>query len=248
MPEKLKLALVGCGAISEWHRMAIRNVDEIEITAVVDVDRESNLAWNRTRWGQRAGWETQDHYGYRWGGGHAQTVGNLAKFADTFLRPWTSGRYDLNILELSPGAGRFSSELLRYASRMTLVDMSPDCIEVCRERFRYLPTTINYQVNDGTSLTVVDDVPFDLIACFDSMVHMHPTVIEGYVHQMAELVRSDGVLWLDHSGKGETESGHRSAMTPDSMREIAARAGLTVVDQTFRNGWDCVSVLRPHVG
>ena len=39
MPEKLKLALVGCGAISEWHRMAIRNVPELEITAAVDVDR-----------------------------------------------------------------------------------------------------------------------------------------------------------------------------------------------------------------
>ncbi len=39
MPEKLKLALVGCGAISEWHRMAIRNLPEIEVTATVDVDR-----------------------------------------------------------------------------------------------------------------------------------------------------------------------------------------------------------------
>jgi len=37
-------------------------------------------------------------------------------------------------------------------------------------------------------------------------------------------------------------------MTPDSMREIAARAGLQVVDQTFRNGWDCVSVLKPDGG
>ena len=39
MPEKLTLALVGCGAISEWHRVAIRNVPELEITAAVDVDR-----------------------------------------------------------------------------------------------------------------------------------------------------------------------------------------------------------------
>jgi predicted dehydrogenase len=39
MPDKLTLALVGCGAISEWHRMAIRAVPELEITAAVDVDR-----------------------------------------------------------------------------------------------------------------------------------------------------------------------------------------------------------------
>ena len=38
MPTILKLALVGCGAISEWHRMAIEHVPEIEITAAIDVD------------------------------------------------------------------------------------------------------------------------------------------------------------------------------------------------------------------
>ena len=38
MPANLKLALVGCGAISDWHRRAIRTVDRIEITTTVDVD------------------------------------------------------------------------------------------------------------------------------------------------------------------------------------------------------------------
>jgi UDP-N-acetyl-2-amino-2-deoxyglucuronate dehydrogenase len=38
MAEKLSLALVGCGAISAWHRNAIANIPEIEITACVDVD------------------------------------------------------------------------------------------------------------------------------------------------------------------------------------------------------------------
>jgi predicted dehydrogenase len=36
--ERLRLALVGCGAISEWHRRAIARVPEIEIAACVDVD------------------------------------------------------------------------------------------------------------------------------------------------------------------------------------------------------------------
>lgn len=39
MADKLRLALVGCGAICDWHRMGIRAVPEIEITATVDVDR-----------------------------------------------------------------------------------------------------------------------------------------------------------------------------------------------------------------
>ena len=40
MGDTLRLALVGCGAISEWHRLGLREVPEIEITAVVDVDRQ----------------------------------------------------------------------------------------------------------------------------------------------------------------------------------------------------------------
>jgi UDP-N-acetyl-2-amino-2-deoxyglucuronate dehydrogenase len=36
----LRLALVGCGAISRWHRRAISEVDEVEIAACVDVDGE----------------------------------------------------------------------------------------------------------------------------------------------------------------------------------------------------------------
>ena len=39
MADKLRLALVGCGAISDWHRIGIRAVPEIEIAAAVDVDR-----------------------------------------------------------------------------------------------------------------------------------------------------------------------------------------------------------------
>jgi hypothetical protein len=39
MSQRLRLALVGCGAISEWHRRALAKVPEIEITACVDPDR-----------------------------------------------------------------------------------------------------------------------------------------------------------------------------------------------------------------
>ncbi len=38
MAETLKLALVGCGAIADWHEQAIREVPEVEISAAIDVD------------------------------------------------------------------------------------------------------------------------------------------------------------------------------------------------------------------
>ncbi|MFP6656327.1 MAG: Gfo/Idh/MocA family oxidoreductase [Myxococcota bacterium] len=38
MAETLKLALVGCGAIAQWHEQAIRKVGTVDITAAIDID------------------------------------------------------------------------------------------------------------------------------------------------------------------------------------------------------------------
>ena len=205
---------------------------------------EDNLAFNRKRWGELKAWQGKDQYGYRWGGGYQQNVGQIAEFADRMLRPHTGGRYDLNILELSPGGGRFTAELIRFASRIDLLDMNAACLDICRERLKFYPIEVRYFQNDGQSCDMLDRSDYDLIACYDSMVHMHPDIIEGYVTQLGRRLASGGVMWLDHSGKGARDSGHRTDMTPERMASFAAKAGLQVVSQEFRNASDCISVLR----
>lgn len=209
-----------------------------------DRDIESNIAWNTQRWGQHVGWREHDQYGYRWGRGVQQTVGSVAKLADDFLAPHLEGRYDLRVLEIAPGAGRFTAELIRRAREMCLVDLVPSALDVCRERFRYYPTPITYAVNDGQSLDVVPGGEWDLVASYDSMVHMHPDVIAGYVDSAADRLAVGGLLWFDTSGNGEREPGHRTDMTAERMVELAEKAGLDVLAQHFRNDWDCISVLR----
>lgn len=212
---------------------------------VVDSDPTSNLEWNRQRWGQAEGWRSHDQFGYRWGGGFQQTVGSLARFADERFRPFTNGRYDLNILEIAPGGGRFTAELARYAASLCLIDLNEAALDVCRQRFSYLPTPIDYVVGNGTSFDGVPDGPvWEAVVCYDSMVHMHPDVIAGYIQALPTVLAVGGFAWLDHSGKGARPQGHRTAMTDALMREFAAEAGLEVVSQRFRNSWDCVSVLR----
>lgn len=212
---------------------------------VVDADPASNLEWNRQRWGQAEGWSSYDRFGYRWSGGVQQTVGALARFTDEQFRPFTGGRYDLRILEIAPGAGRFTAELIRYASELCLLDLNEAALDVCRQRFSYFPTPITYVVGSGTSFEGVPrDAAWDAVVSYDSMVHMHPDVIAGYVSALPSILAPGGFAWLDHSGKGQRASGHRSAMTDALMRQLATDAGLEVVSQRFRNDWDCISVLR----
>lgn len=206
-------------------------------------DAGSNIAWNRDRWGKEEIWRGTDAYGYRWGGGHQQANYDMTLVAEKWFLPHLDGRRDLKTLELAPGAGRFTVELVRASRSLHLVDMNASCIEICKDRFKYYPN-ISYYVNDGRSCAVVPDSDFDLIASYDSMVHMLPEIIEGYVKDFAQKLKSSGLLWLDHSGRGEKTVGHRTAMTDQMMRAFAERYGLTVIAQHFRNDHDCISVLQ----
>jgi len=208
------------------------------------MNAEANLEFNKKRWGNYEDWLGKDQYGYRWGNGLQQPNGAIANFADRYLRPHMGDRYDHKILELSPGAGRFTAELIRYAREIHFLDMNEACLEICEERFKYHPLPKKFYKNDGQDCSMIASTDFDFIASYDSMVHMHPEVIEGYVTQLAQRLKIGGLMWCDTSGKGAAEKGHRTDMTAEAMASIAGKYSLEVVSQKFRNDHDCVSVFR----
>jgi hypothetical protein len=83
-----------------------------------------------------------------------------------------------------------------------VVDLSPQCIERCRERFRQVEN-IDYHVNDGSSLEMVADDSIDFAFSFDSLVHAEKEVIQAYLQQLAKKLRRNGVGFLHHSNLGE---------------------------------------------
>jgi cyclopropane fatty-acyl-phospholipid synthase-like methyltransferase len=224
---------------------------------VLSEKAERNLDENRRRWGERASWEGDLQYGLKWSDQtHCRVV------ADAYLHPFlpkravgddeTAGEA-FDVLEIAPGAGRFSLELLRIARSLTFVDLSAACIELCRQRFRSLPNA-RFFVNDGSSLGMLEDEAFDLIASWDSFVHIDREVIALYVEQFPAKLRRGGLAWIHHAAHGRTEEGWRSDMTAALMREYAERNGLLVRAQIFRSLVrepaarydDCVSILvRP---
>lgn len=206
-------------------------------------DANLNIKYNRDRWGSESKWLNLDNYGYSWDGGNSHTLSSIAKLSDEYLKPYLNNQYNLNILELSPGGGRFTYELLRYAHSIDLVDMNEVCLSLCKKRYSNLTTPMQFYQNDGQSLSCLSGKKYDLIACFDSMVHMHPDIVEGYIKQFAKLINEGGIIWLDHSGKGEKDIGHRTDMTDLKITEIAMKNGLSVIAQHFRNSHDCISVL-----
>jgi SAM-dependent methyltransferase len=106
---------------------------------------------------------------------------------------------------------------------------------------------MRFFLNDSQSTEMLDRNDYDLIACFDSAVHMHPEIIRGYVNSLGRRLKQGGILWIDHSGKGPREMGHRTDMTPEKMAGFASEAGLVVLGQPFRNGHDCISIMSKTI-
>jgi len=54
------------------------------------------------------------------------------------------------ILEIAPGGGRITAHLVDWCERLHLVDIAPEALSACRERFRDR-RGIAYHLGDGRS-------------------------------------------------------------------------------------------------
>ena len=162
------------------------------------------------------------------------------------------------VLELAPGHGRWTESLATRASRLILVDLSPACLEFCRQRFADR-THLDYRQGDGSSLP--DDLTgqIDVVWSFDSVVHIAPADIQSYLQHIQRVLKSGGVAVLHHAnrrhstlrlagirhwgprftylyrllsiGNEERIDGWRSPVSERLMRRMARKAGPEVIDQ-----------------
>ena len=106
------------------------------------------------------------------------------------------------ILEIGPGFGRFTSYLLDHCGSLVLVDLAETCIRACEARFG-LKDNIEYHVNDGKSLHMLDDSSIDFAFSLDSLVHAEDDVIRAYVDGLARKLSTNGIAFLHHSNLAE---------------------------------------------
>lgn len=158
-----------------------------------------DVEWNRRVWNEKHPW---DYDGDEWSG--------MARFCrqpyedwkaalvEEFLTPRLSTTAD--VLEVAPGHGRFSEYITARARTTTLVDLSPTCLDKCRQRFGERPE-IRYILTDGRSLPGVEDGTIDFIWSFDSFVHMEAPVISAYLNEFARVLRPRGIFTIHHAAK-----------------------------------------------
>jgi len=105
------------------------------------------------------------------------------------------------ILEIAPGFGRWTNFLKDMCKKLIVVDLVEECIEACRRRFS-MCDNISYHVNDGKSLSMVQDGTVDFAFSFDSLVHADRDVIRAYLSELRLKLKRDGIAFIHHSNLG----------------------------------------------
>jgi ubiquinone/menaquinone biosynthesis C-methylase UbiE len=190
-------------------------------------------AWHRrlpnTRESNRAlwGWHDWSEDGDEWSnmavpGWKEGVVANL-------LSPFISETD--TVLEIGPGSGRWTQYIVDRAARTILVDITPECIEMCRQRFGD-KGNVEFHVNDGKSLRDVKSGVVDKIWSFDVFVHIQPVDVDAYVAEFRRVLKPGGQALIHHAKNGSTASSSwRSEMTASEMKRIVENHGLQLVDQ-----------------
>jgi SAM-dependent methyltransferase len=217
----------------------------------------ASIEENLRHWESTYAWDQSgDEWSAAWGGSEALWKLTLRPRLEVMLPA-------RQVLEIAPGHGRISRFLAPLSRRLVLVDLAPNCIAACRQRFAHL-RHLEYHVNDGRSLPMVAAASIDAVVSFDSLVHAGRDALAGYLPEIARVLKPGGTAFLHHSNLcdlraaagGEVENPHWRATDIGAgvVRELAGEARLDCVAQE-RIAWggtllnDCFTWLvnRPAV-
>ena len=135
-----------------------------------------------------------------------------------------------SIAEIGPGGGRWTEYLLEIGKTVTVIDISEECLRVCRERFCE-HENIEFILTPGNELPGVPDRSIDAIWSFDVFVHINRKEVEAYALEFYRVLRPGGMGVIHHGTVGGQSGGWRSNMTAESMKETLKAAELQVVEQ-----------------
>lgn len=141
------------------------------------------------------------------------------------------------ILEIGPGAGRWSGILAELSSQLILVDMTERSIEHCKGKLHSYPNCLFYK-NNGADLSFLKDDSVDYLWSFDVFVHLAPNDTENYLKGLSRILKKNGLGIIHHPAAGGFKGGFRSSMTNELFCHLLAKYNFKVVHQQDSWGKD----------
>jgi len=137
------------------------------------------------------------------------------------------------ILEIGPGAGRWTEFLHPIANNLILADISKKCLDICKKRFNSVDK-IDYHLIDK-KLEFIDNETIDHVWSYDVFVHINPSDIEKYLKDFSRILKPGGVGIIHHSGKfsksNEYKDGWRTYMDKEQFANFVQKFGMKIIEQ-----------------
>ncbi|MGA8755390.1 MAG: class I SAM-dependent methyltransferase [Stellaceae bacterium] len=158
-----------------------------------------------------------------------------------------------NTLELSCGHGRNSERLASLAQNMTLIDVNPENVQFCKQRFS--GKSWQFIVNNGFDLADLPDSLTTFIYWFEAAVHIDLEIIISYIKEFRRILAPGGLCFVHHSNVSDQPGadfrdhpGWRNFMSKEIFAHLCIHNGLDIVKQhIFHQGGpeaDCFSLVQ----
>jgi SAM-dependent methyltransferase len=134
------------------------------------------------------------------------------------------------VVEIGPGAGRWTESLIPLASDYTGIDLSKTCVEVCSKKFAG-QAHARFRSNEGNNLPGVADASVDVIWSFDVFVHINLVDIGSYLEEFRRVLKPGGRAIIHHGTTAGHGGGWRSDATTAELNALIAEKGLRVAEQ-----------------
>ncbi len=208
-------AYYASSSFSEWcfrQVQAMKLARKLPGTSGADVNRE---IWKRWDWS---------------GGGDEWTIS--PEWKDSLVRSVLAPAIPphASVVEIGPGAGRWTEHILPVADHYLGFDISETCVALCREKFASFKGA-KFVLTGGSSLPEAADSSVHTVWSHDVFVHINAAETEGYLREFSRVLLPGGVALIHHGASGGTTGGWRSDMTRDRFAALAREAGLEVIEQ-----------------
>ena len=188
--------------------------------------KKKNLPGMNSRSANKVIWESWDWSGKgdEWTISPEWKASVVRNFIDPYYRDCDK------LLEIGPGAGRWTEFLVTKAKKFIGIDISETCVLECRKRFSSF-SNAEFEVGNGQDLAMIATSSVDGIWSFDVFVHINSDEFLSYTKEFRRVLKPGGVVIIHHGSVGGSQGGWRSNMTIAMAHEFMTASGLEVEKQ-----------------
>ena len=139
------------------------------------------------------------------------------------------------VLEIGPGGGRWTSILKEISNNLILADISPKCLDICKEKFEDFKH-IKYNLIEK-NLEFLDNSSIDYVWSYDVFVHINPSTIKNYILDFKRILKPNGIAIIHHSGKysdySNPEEGWRAFFGKDEFEKLVKENNMKIIEQNL---------------